>query len=137
MVLLWSTLRIHAEKPFFRAKPLELLNCITAHGGFLQGGNCLRAKQIAICLFILCIAVNVSGQTNQYSNNDGGWVVAAYLGGARTVGSDLIISQPVSGTNLTFEDVRLSSPRLLLLTDGARGKSHVAAKINSHDLFKS
>jgi opacity protein-like surface antigen len=37
----------------------------------------------------------------------GGWVVAAYLGGARTRPTSLGISQPALGTSLTFEGVRL------------------------------
>lgn len=37
---------------------------------------------------------------------DGEWVVAAYLGGARTQRSDLTISQPTLGTQLRFDGVR-------------------------------
>jgi hypothetical protein len=39
----------------------------------------------------------------------GGWVVAAYVGGARTAASDLRISQPALGSDMTFEGVRLRS----------------------------
>ncbi|HEV2763724.1 MAG TPA: hypothetical protein VGV38_12155 [Pyrinomonadaceae bacterium] len=39
----------------------------------------------------------------------GGWVVAAYVGGARTGSSPLRISQPSLGNELTFEDVRFES----------------------------
>jgi len=55
---------------------------------------------------------NVSAQTNQgagSTDDDGGWVVAVYLGGVHTAASDLTISQPTLGTNLTFLDLRLSS----------------------------
>jgi opacity protein-like surface antigen len=59
----------------------------------------------------LCILAPVNGQTHQSpgTDNEGGWVIAAFLGGARTAASDLTISQPAVGTNLTFQDVRFSS----------------------------
>ncbi|HKY44843.1 MAG TPA: outer membrane beta-barrel protein [Pyrinomonadaceae bacterium] len=41
--------------------------------------------------------------------DDGGWVIAGYLGGAHTSASDLTISQSTLGNNLTFERVRFSS----------------------------
>lgn len=77
----------------------------------------LRKKQlmlgrvIPLYVLILC-ASHVNAQTGGDSGpdkEDGGFVVAAYLGGARTGSSDLKISQPSLGTNLTFQDVRLSS----------------------------
>ena len=34
-------------------------------------------------------------------------MVAAFIGGARTLDSPLTISQPAAGTQLTFRDVRL------------------------------
>lgn len=58
-------------------------------------------------LFVLCVVSNVSGQSSQ--DDGGGWVVAAYLGGAHTLPSDLTISQPTLGTNVRFQDVRFSS----------------------------
>lgn len=67
----------------------------------------LSTKQIRIWLFVLCIVSNVSGQSSQ--DQDGGWVVAAYLGGAPTAASDLTVSQPTLGTNLNFRDVEFSS----------------------------
>jgi Outer membrane protein beta-barrel domain len=75
-------------------------------------GNCLNAIRYLVPLFVFCVVLNVSAQTNQGSSStddDGGWVVAAYLGGAHTAASDLTISQPTLGTNLTFLDVGLSS----------------------------
>jgi opacity protein-like surface antigen len=72
----------------------------------------LLSALISICLFVACIVPNVRGQTNQDlsgTNDDGGWVLAAYLGGARTSASNLTISQSTLGTNLIFQDVRFSS----------------------------
>ena len=65
------------------------------------------AKVLFRAIVILGIATCALAQTDQ--NSDGGWVVAAYLGGAHTASSDLTISQPTLGNNLTFEDVRLRS----------------------------
>ena len=48
-------------------------------------------------------------QTPNSPEGSGGWVVAAYVGGARTAASALNVSQPELGNNLTFEDVRLQS----------------------------
>ena len=39
----------------------------------------------------------------------GGWVVAAYVGGARTAASRLRVSQPSLGNDLSFEGVRFAS----------------------------
>lgn len=81
-------------------------------GGLFKGGTRLRARPHLLILVILGLVSNVSGQSDQGPgtvDNDGGWVVAAYLGGARTSSSNLTISQPSLGTNLTFQDVRLSS----------------------------
>jgi hypothetical protein len=72
----------------------------------------LNTIQYFVPLFVLCVVLNVSAQTNQgasSTDDDGGCVVAVYLGGAHTAASDLTISQPTLGTNLTFQDVRLSS----------------------------
>ncbi|MDQ4122140.1 MAG: outer membrane beta-barrel protein [Acidobacteriota bacterium] len=55
---------------------------------------------------------NVRHEKTQNSNptkQRGGFVVAAYLGAAKTAATDLNISQPALNTNLTFKDVRLSS----------------------------
>lgn len=45
----------------------------------------------------------------QTDPDEGGFVVAAFLGGARTASSDLEISQPALGNNLNFERVRFNS----------------------------
>ena len=61
---------------------------------------------------MLLVTSCVLAQTDEESNKReerGGWVIAAYLGGARTASSDLIISQPAVGNNLTFEDIEFSS----------------------------
>ena len=44
--------------------------------------------------------------------NPGGWVVAAFLGGASTASSALRIAQPSRGTELTFRDVRFDGRSL-------------------------
>lgn len=61
--------------------------------------------------FLLCLAACVAGQTDPNADADqkGGWVVGAYLGGARTRASDLTILQPSVGNDLTFRDVRFDS----------------------------
>lgn len=64
---------------------------------------------ILVSLFFVCAALNGHAQTTQGTDDDGGWVVSAYLGGGRTSHSDLTISQPALGTNLTFHDLRFSS----------------------------
>jgi hypothetical protein len=48
-------------------------------------------------------------QTSGAREGRGGWVVAAFVGGARTGASDLRISQPSLGNDLTFERVRFRS----------------------------
>jgi opacity protein-like surface antigen len=61
---------------------------------------------------MLCVACSVPAQTDPDAggaDDRGGWVVAAYLGGARTGTSDLTVSQPNNGNQLSFEDVSLSS----------------------------
>jgi opacity protein-like surface antigen len=67
---------------------------------------------VSVCLLVLCVASDVSAQTAQSTtdgSDDGGWVVAAYFGGARTSSSDLTLSQPAVGTSLTFHDVSFNS----------------------------
>lgn len=59
----------------------------------------------SLALLIASLASAVFAQ----SDREGGWVVAAYLGGASTASSDLTVSQPSFGNNLTFEDVRFRS----------------------------
>jgi hypothetical protein len=69
-------------------------------------------KLIYLAVFILSSATCGLAQTDQNSgtpDDSGGWVVAAYVGGARTAASSLTVSQPALGNNLTFEDVRLRS----------------------------
>jgi len=39
----------------------------------------------------------------------GGWLIAAYLGGARTSASSLTITQPALGSQIKFDDVRFNS----------------------------
>ena len=68
-------------------------------------------RLVLLCCLIVCAAGYVNAQTQQSAGpeSDGGWVLAAYLGGASTAASELTISQPTIGTNLTFHDVRFSS----------------------------
>lgn len=47
-----------------------------------------------------------SDQQSAETRRRGGWVVAAYTGGARTADSSLRVSQTALGTDLTFEGVR-------------------------------
>jgi opacity protein-like surface antigen len=68
-----------------------------------------RLRNSVTLVSLLCVALNVNAQTTQTSDEDGGWELAAYLGGARTADSDLTVSQPNPGTILTFHDLRLSS----------------------------
>ncbi|HEV3468930.1 MAG TPA: hypothetical protein VG148_06385 [Pyrinomonadaceae bacterium] len=49
------------------------------------------------------------GQASTDGAQRGGWVVAAYAGGARTADTPLSVSQPALGTALTFRDVSLRS----------------------------
>lgn len=56
-------------------------------------------KTVCQAILILVIAPCATAQTAE----DSGWVIAAYLGGAHTSPSDLTISQPAFGTNITFE----------------------------------
>jgi hypothetical protein len=52
------------------------------------------------------------GQSHQdqgVPGDTGGWVVAAYIGGAHTSSSTLTVLQPSLGNNLAFENVRLAS----------------------------
>lgn len=50
-----------------------------------------------------------AGAQSSGASRRGGWVVAAYVGGASTSASDLSISQPALGNTLTFGRVRLRS----------------------------
>lgn len=63
-------------------------------------------KLLSLTILILAFAPCASAQDD---DDSGGWIVAAYLGGARTGSSALNVSQPALGNNLTFEDVRLRS----------------------------
>jgi hypothetical protein len=59
-------------------------------------------KPILLTVFILGSAARGFAQTDQSSethDDPGGWVVAAYIGGARTSSSSLIVSQPALGNN--------------------------------------
>jgi opacity protein-like surface antigen len=64
---------------------------------------------VSVCLLVLCVASDVNAQSTTDGNDDGGWVVAAYLGGASTSSSDLTLLQPTVGTSLTFHDVGFNS----------------------------
>jgi hypothetical protein len=68
-----------------------------------------RAGLILLVAFILGFTPRGLAQTSAAGGEDGGWVVAAYLGGARTGDSPLSVSQPALGNDLTFEGVRLRS----------------------------
>ena len=58
---------------------------------------------------MLCVVSDVNTQITSGGNDDGGWVIAAYLGGASTSSSDLVVLQPAVGTHLRFHDVGLNS----------------------------
>lgn len=61
-------------------------------------------------ILVMCMATFAFAQTQRDpSGPTGGWVVAAYIGGAHTASSTLTILQPSLGTNLSFENVRLES----------------------------
>ena len=62
-----------------------------------------------LVIFILAIAPCVMAQNMNQRDEEGGLVISGYLGGARTGASDLTISQPTLGNNLTFERVRFRS----------------------------
>jgi hypothetical protein len=68
-----------------------------------------RAGLILLAAFILGSTPRGLAQTSAADGEAGGWVVAAYLGGARTGDSPLSVSQPALGNDLTFEGVRLRS----------------------------
>ena len=68
------------------------------------------AKIIVRAILILGIAPCATAQ-NVDQQDQGGWVISGYLGGAHTAASDLTISQPTLGNNLTFEGVRFSLGR--------------------------
>lgn len=71
-----------------------------------------RTKLIPLTVLILSFTARGFAQTDQNSgtpDDPGGWVIAAYLGGARTSDSPLTLSQPALGNSLTFEDVRFRS----------------------------
>ena len=69
-------------------------------------------KLIFLTLCAFGFGTSVLAQTEQGPgalDGDGGWVVAAYVGGARTAASSLSVSQPELGNDLTFEGVRFRS----------------------------
>lgn len=72
-----------------------------------------RAKLLSLIASILCLPAAAFAQGREPEPAPpaarGGWVVAAYLGGARTAASDLRVSQPPLDSDLTFEGVRLRS----------------------------
>src|SRR5918992_1585911 len=70
------------------------------------------AKLIFLTVLILDSTTRGLAQTDQNSGTPedaGGWVVAAYVGGARTAASPLTVSQPALGNSLIFEGVRFQS----------------------------
>lgn len=68
------------------------------------------AKSLLLAAFILCCAAYTRAQSPTPPPRDpGGWVVTAYVGGARTSSSPLSISQPSLANELTFEDVQFRS----------------------------
>lgn len=75
--------------------------------------SCLCPKiNVWLLGLILCLAPTVLAQTNPNNGSPdqrGGWVVAAYVGGAHTRDSDLTILQPALGNSLFFRDLRFSS----------------------------
>ena len=62
-----------------------------------------------LIIFILGIAPCATGQDLNQPGEGGGWVISGFLGSANTTASDLTISQPAVGTNVTFERVRYRS----------------------------
>ena len=94
----------------------------------LQGSALARARRTLLLTFIFCAAPCAvesyaqpaaderspaarreeagRGAAAHPDESRGGWVVAAYLGGARTHNSALKISQPGAGNDLTFGGVR-------------------------------
>ena len=62
-----------------------------------------------LVIFIFGIAPCAIAQNLNQRDEGGGWVISSYLGGARTGASDLMISQPTLGNDLTFERVRFRS----------------------------
>ncbi len=69
-------------------------------------------KYFCLAVLILVLTSCVVAQTDEESDKReerGGWVIAAYLGGARTASSDLTILQPPVGNNLTFQNIDFSS----------------------------
>ncbi|HYG80625.1 MAG TPA: hypothetical protein VD861_09575 [Pyrinomonadaceae bacterium] len=68
-----------------------------------------RVKLLLLAAFILGGEADASGQSSATPRDPGGWVVTAYVGGARTSSSPLSISQPSLSNELTFEDVRFRS----------------------------
>ena len=70
-----------------------------------------RRRLIPVAIVFFGIGQCVFAQTDQPSSrsDEGGWVVAAFIGGAHTFSSDLTISQPALGNNLNFERVRFNS----------------------------
>ena len=69
-------------------------------------------RLILEAILVMCMATSAFGQAQRDASRPvdaGGWVVAAYIGGAHTSSSALTVMQPSLGTNLTFENVRLES----------------------------
>lgn len=68
------------------------------------------ARLLLETIFILAMTMSVYAQQDPNGPGEtGGFVVAAYIGGAHTSSSALTVVQPSLGTNLTFENVRLES----------------------------
>ena len=91
------------------ASPVKEYYSFFGHDNMISPG---RVSRFWLLCLVLCLAPSVLGQSNlddADSDKSGGWVVAAYLGGAHTRGSDLTIMQPALGNNLLFENVRFSS----------------------------
>ena len=74
-----------------------------------------RAKLLSLIFSVMCLPAvayaqgRAPGGPASGAEGRGGWVVAAYAGGARTADTDLRVSQPEVGTDLTFRGVRLRS----------------------------
>jgi Outer membrane protein beta-barrel domain len=71
-----------------------------------------RANLMFGTILVLGITSFASAQTDENSqprHDQGGWVIAAFLGGARAARSDLTIAQPALGNSLTFRQISFRS----------------------------
>jgi hypothetical protein len=89
-------------------RKIQAIN-LTSQTASISVNYWIRGLRVKYCCLTLLILVLTSCVVAQTSEERGGWVISAYLGGARTASTDLIISQPAVVNNLTFEDITLRS----------------------------